>query len=281
MVAWKPYDWEFGDGDGASAKNPSHAYQAGNSFTVTLTVTDNDGGDGTTSKTVQVFAPQSGNGAPVADFEVSCSSQDCTFDNQSTDIDGNITTWAWEFGDGETSSAQNPPAHHYDVTGLTSITARLTVTDADGLTSSKTQQFTVSPPATLQCESAPGTGQFASCDLVLLEAASVSVKLEARSCDVHGDTFQITEPVAVTLLSDGCYTPAVGESFDLAGGTVFAAGTHVKAQMVSGATNQITAPSLHVTGAYPTWTLSFDDGVGGPGEPDFNDLVITLTAHPD
>jgi hypothetical protein len=26
--------------------------------------------------------------------------------------------------------------------------------------------------------------------------------------------------------------------------------------------------------------LAFDDGVGGPGEPDFNDLVISLTAHP-
>ena len=31
-------------------------------------------------------------------------------------------------------------------------------------------------------------------------------------------------------------------------------------------------------GAYPTWTLAFDDGVGGPGEPDFDDLVVTVTA---
>jgi PKD repeat protein len=274
------YSWQFGDGEVSGVRHPSHTYGAGNSFTVTLTVTDNAGDDGTTSKTVTVTAPQSGNGAPVADFEVTCSSQDCTFDNQSTDPDGNITSWVWNFGDGATSTLENPPSHHYDVTGLTSITVTLTVTDASGLTSTKTQQFTVSPPATLQCESAPGTGQFASCDLVLLEAAAVRVTLEDRSCDAHGDTFQITAPIEVTLLSDGCYSPAVGHSFNLADGTVFPAGTHIKAQMISGAINQLTAPALHVTGSYPTWTLAFDDGVGGPGEPDFNDLTLSITALP-
>jgi PKD repeat protein len=273
------YSWQFGDGDGASSKNPSHTYGEGAAFSVTLTVTDNVGDDGTTSKTVTV-TPQAGNGAPVADFDLTCSSLDCTFVDQSTDADGSIASWHWEFGDGDISTAENPPVHHYNVTEHTFFTATLIVTDNGGLTSTKTQQFSVSPAATLQCESAPGTGQFASCDLVLLEAASVSVKLENRSCDAHGDTFQITEPVAVTLLSDGCYSPAVGTSFNLAGGTVFPAGTHIKAQMVSGAINQQTAPALHVTGAYPTWTLAFDDGVGGAAEPDYNDLVISLTAHP-
>jgi hypothetical protein len=37
---------------------------------------------------------------------------------------------------------------------------------------------------------------------------------------------------------------------------------------------------LRVSGAYPTWTLSFDDGVGGAGEPDFDDLVMIVTANP-
>ena len=83
-----------------------------------------------------------------------------------------------------------------------------------------------------------------------------------------------------TLFSDGCYSPAVGTAFDLNGGAAFAAGTRLKAQVISGAGNQVTAPALHVTGAYPTWTLSFDDGVGGVGEPDHNDLIITVTANP-
>jgi hypothetical protein len=43
----------------------------------------------------------------------------------------------------------------------------------------------------------------------------------------------------------------------------------------------VTAPALHVSGSYPTWTLAFDDGsVGGASEPDFDDLVVTVTANP-
>ena len=40
------------------------------------------------------------------------------------------------------------------------------------------------------------------------------------------------------------------------------------------------APALRVTGAYPQWTLEFDDGEDptGPGEPDFNDIIMTVTA---
>ena len=66
-------------------------------------------------------------------------------------------------------------------------TITVTVTDDQGLTSTKVTQFTVSPAATLQCESAPGTGEFASCALELLDDATVTVKIESRSCDAHGN----------------------------------------------------------------------------------------------
>ena len=271
------YRWEFGDGAQSTSQGPSHTFAVEGSYDVTLTVTDNDGATGSVTKAVSVTSAQSG--APTAAFTVNCSSLDCTFTDQSTDGNGSVVSWAWEFGDGELSSAQNPPVHHYDATTRTVYDARLTVTDNDGLTSTKTAQITVSPPASLQCEDASGTGSFASCDLVLEAAAKVTVTLQSRSCDAHGNTFRITAPIQETLFTDGCYAPTVGSSFDLQNGTQFAAGTHLQAEVVSGATNQQTSPALHVTGAYPTWTLSFDDGVGGPGEPDFNDLVMTVTAH--
>jgi PKD repeat protein len=272
------FAWDFGDEQQASTKNPSHAFATGGEFTVKLTVTDDHSGTGSRSKAVTVTVPP--NGAPAADFTVTCSSLDCTFHDVSTDADGTVVAWAWEFGDGAGSTEQNPPAHHYDATARTIYSAKLTVTDNEGLTSLKTAEFTVSPAATLLCEDAPGTGHFASCALVLEEDASVTVKLEQRSCDAHGNTFQITAPLAQTLFTDGCYSPAVGTAFDLNDGEVFAAGTRLEAQVISGASNQLTAPALHVTGAYPTWTLAFDDGVGGVNEPDFNDLVITVTANP-
>jgi PKD repeat protein len=272
------YKWEFGDGQQSANQGPSHSFAAAGDFDVKLMVTDNDGATGSVTKTVSVTSAASG--APTAAFSVNCSSLDCTFTDQSTDANGTVMSWAWDFGDGKTSAVQNPPVHHYDATTRTVYDAQLTVTDNDGLTSTKTAQITVSPPASLECEDAPGTGSFASCDLVLEANATVTVTLQSRSCDAHNNTFMITAPAVETLFTDGCYAPDVGASFDLQNGAVFTAGTHLQAQVISGATNQQTAPALHVTGAYPTWTLSFDDGVGGVGEPDFNDLVMTVTANP-
>jgi len=272
------YAWDFGDGQGAAVQNPSHDFASGGQFSVKLTVTDNLGAQGQRTRSLSLTLPP--NGAPTAAFSVSCSSLDCTFQDQSTDADGTVTAWAWDFGDGAGSDVQNPPVHHYEATGRTIYTAKLTVTDNQGLTSTKSADITVSPPAELQCADARGTGRFAACDLVLGGDATVTVTLESRSCDAHGNTFRITAPVTETLFADGCYTPAVGSSFQLDGGAVFTAGTHLKAKVISGAINQAIAPALHVTGAYPTWTLAFDDGVCGPNEPDFNDLVITVTANP-
>jgi PKD repeat protein len=271
------YSWDFGGEGGSDEKNPSFTFPAEGEVSVTLTVADDGGAEDAAVRSVTLTVPVAG--GPTADFSVTCSSLDCTFQDLSTDADGTVVAWTWEFSDGGESSEQHP-VHHYDVSNRTLVSATLTVTDDENNTSSKTTEFTVSPAATLQCESAPGTGEFASCALELLEDATVTVTLESRSCDAHGNTFRITAPIVETLFEDGCYAPALGEPFNLNDGGVFAAGTLLAAEVISGATNQLTAPALHVTGAYPTWTLSFDDGVGGPGEPDFDDLVLTVTADP-
>ena len=271
------YQWDFAGEGGSSQKNPSFTFPAEGEVSVTLTVTDNAGAEDDAAKSVTLTVPVAG--GPTADFSVSCSSLDCTFQDLSIDPDGTVVAWAWEFSDGAESTDRHP-VHHYGVNGRTLVSATLTVTDDDGNTSTKSTEFTVSPAATLQCESAPGTGEFASCSLELLEDATVTVTLEGRSCDAHGNTFRITSPIPETLFTDGCYAPPLGQPFNLNDGAVFEAGTRLEAEVVSGATNQLTAPALHVTGAYPTWTLSFDDGVGGANEPDFDDLVITVTANP-
>jgi PKD repeat protein len=274
------YAWTFGDGGTASTQSPSHAFTAAGDYDVTLTVTDNDGGEKSVTHSVTVSAHE--NGAPTADFDVTCSSLDCTFTDNSSDSDGSIASWDWDFGDGSAhGSVQNPPVHTYSANGLATIRAKLTVTDNEGKTSTKSTDFTVSPAATLQCEDAGNPGQFASCTLKLLENKKVTVTLTSHECTAHGNTFQITAPVeaAATLLDDGCYA-TVGQPFDLNGGAVFAANTELQAQVISGSNKQEVAPALHVEGAYPTWTLKFDDGEDAqPPEPDFNDLIITVTAH--
>jgi PKD repeat protein len=270
------FSWDWGDASAkGSGKAPTHTYAAGGDKMVKLTVTDNDGDQGNVTKTVTVSAPQ--NGAPTANFGISCSSLDCTFTDQSTDADGTVVGWAWDFGDGAVSAVQNPASHHYNVSALTLISVKLTVTDNLGLTSTKTSQFTVSPPAMLMCD---GT----ACTLVLDQASTVVVTLESSECTARNNSIVITAPVLDTLFTDGCYSPTPGTpeaTFQLNNGAAFVAGTQLSAEVLSGSLRQEVAPAVRVTGAFPTWTIEFDDGEDAtPPEPDFNDLVISVTATP-
>lgn len=78
---------------------------------------------------------------PTADFTYSCFLLDCTFDGSaSADEDGGVTSWTWDFGDGSTGTGRTAQ-HSYLLPGLYS--AKLTVKDNNGATSSKTIGITV------------------------------------------------------------------------------------------------------------------------------------------
>ncbi len=143
VVSW---DWDFGDGNTSTAQNPSHSYAAGGSYTVSLTVTDNDGLTDSTSLEVTVTDPGV-NSPPTAAFSSSCTDLECDFTDTSSDSDGSVVSWDWDFGDGNTSTAQNP-SHSYAAAGTYTVT--LTVTDDDGATDSTSTDVTVTePPAAI------------------------------------------------------------------------------------------------------------------------------------
>lgn len=78
-------------------------------------------------------------GKPITSFQYVCTNLTCTFQSTSLDPDGTIVTYAWDFGDGS-SGAGTTQSHTYAVAG--SYAVRLTVTDNNGLQSSKTQTVT-------------------------------------------------------------------------------------------------------------------------------------------
>jgi hypothetical protein len=84
------------------------------------------------------------NTAPVAAFtHADCvSGTDCQFTDASTDAEGNITKWEWNFGDFTTSDQQNP-LHTYIVGAGFTYHVTLTVTDSEGLTGTAEQDITV------------------------------------------------------------------------------------------------------------------------------------------
>jgi PKD repeat protein len=134
IVAWA---WEFADGTTSAEPSPTHGYASAGTYPVGLTVTDDMGATASVTKSVTVSAP---NAPPTADFGVSCTDLSCSFTDGSTDSDGSIASWTWNFGDGATSAAPSP-SHTYASAGTYS--ARLTVTDDDGATAAISRTITV------------------------------------------------------------------------------------------------------------------------------------------
>ncbi len=118
--------WEFGDGGTSSAQNPIYTYIQPGGYNVSLTVTG-PGGSNTLEKInhITVLYP-----SPIAEFSVSATTGvaplSVFFSDGST---GTITSWLWNFGDGDSSNFRNP-THIYDSIG--NYTVSLTVSGPGG-----------------------------------------------------------------------------------------------------------------------------------------------------
>jgi len=122
--------WDFGDGQGGVGQAPTHVYNSPGVYDVALTVSSDSGSNLLVKPGyVHVTAP----GAPSANFmgvpNVGSRPLTVTFTDLSTPGDEPITSWLWEFGDGNTSTAPSP-VYTYMNTGV--YTVSLTVTSAAG-----------------------------------------------------------------------------------------------------------------------------------------------------
>ena len=138
VTAWT---WSFGDGSGSTLQNPSHTYSTPGTYSVSLTATG-PGGSGSETKTDYItvsFAPPVAalSGTPLSGNEPLTVS----FSDDSTNI---VTAWAWSFGDGGSSSLEDP-SHTYLSAGT--YTVSLTATGPGGSnTATETDYITVLPP---------------------------------------------------------------------------------------------------------------------------------------
>jgi len=209
------------------------------------------------------------NEAPDARFSSRCAALRCDFTDSSTD-DASVVSWAWSFGDAGSSSEQHP-VHTYGTDGNYSVS--LTVTDDEGKSATISHQAVATQPAvtSLSCIDGSAPGGYVACTLRLEQEAGFKVVLNSTNCEAHGNVFRITAPVRQTLTTDGCYDQA-GRQLTSAG--AFPAGTEISAEMV--APLLANPPALRVSGSYPEWVLTYEDGV----DQDYDDLVMTVTALP-
>ena len=139
IASWQ---WDFGDGKTTVTKSPTHRFSDNGKYNVKLTVTDNDGASSEKQTELTVK-----NIVPSAFFSFSPSKlytdTEAKFTDTSTDQDGTIASWEWDFGDGYTSTNQNP-AHKFGSNNEYAV--KLTVTDNDGDSNGFTRSINVYKP---------------------------------------------------------------------------------------------------------------------------------------
>ena len=203
-VAMTSWLWEFGDGNTSTLTNPTHTYATDGSYTVTLTIVDANGCTHTYTKPEYIQLSH-----PIADFTVSateiCPGTSVSFTDQSVP-DHPLVAWAWDFGDGGTSTLQNP-SYVYHTPGSYSVT--LTVTNALGCTDVFTfpTNITVHTPPT----AATMPGDTAACTPFLVNfqdnSTPGSFALSGWTWDFgNGNTSTIANPTAQTYATPGTYT---------------------------------------------------------------------------
>jgi len=140
------FQWDFGDGTGASGQTANHAYVLSGVYRVALTVTDERGGESKLSQSILV-QPAS---PPLADFSVVTlpphriprAGSPVRFQDESSDSDSDrqIVSWSWWFGDGATAS-EAAVLHTYDRPGAYDV--HLQIYDNQGQEALQTQSITI------------------------------------------------------------------------------------------------------------------------------------------
>jgi len=139
------YQWSFGDGGTGSGPNPTHTYTTGGTFDIGLEITTDLPGCNTTELFQDVVTASE---QPDASFTlspnpaVSCTAPlEVSFNNTSTSPG---LTYDWDFGNGQTSTAVNPPNVTYTEEGSFDVT--LTATNAAGCSRVVTRNVNIGNP---------------------------------------------------------------------------------------------------------------------------------------
>ncbi|NOR86812.1 MAG: PKD domain-containing protein, partial [Bacteroidales bacterium] len=136
------YHWDFGDGSISTEENPQHIFSNINSYNVKLNIVNSDGCQDVYERNI-VISP-----LPTPDFQINtnlCQFETLVFEDQSS-FTIPISSYLWQFGDGQSSSLQNP-SHTYQSGG--DFDMSLMLIDQIGCTAEKIEARFVTPDFSL------------------------------------------------------------------------------------------------------------------------------------
>lgn len=169
ITAWS---WSFGDGSVGLTQHPTHIYTSAGTYTVSLSVMTSVGTD-TETKTGYIVVTEAG---PTAAFTASSTSGleplSVAFTDTSTAGSASITKWAWSFGDGSTSSEQNP-THIYVSPGKYDVSLTVTTSIGDDTETKQDYIFAVSTVMDID-----GSGTLNALDVQLVINAALGATIE-------------------------------------------------------------------------------------------------------
>lgn len=203
------FRWNFGDGTQAFGQTVSHTFSRSGRFSVRLTVADDRGAVADVTRTILI------NASPVAVFTFEEDPNDSlrfTFDGSgSSDSDGTISRFRWDFGDGSPEEEGSSVAHTYAIPGAFTVT--LTVTDDLGASGSASQTLnptTLSPFATSM---SPTLGEVGT---TITDATISGGNFEAGTVVRLEQGAQLISPTSTTFQDDS----TILATFDLSGATL-------------------------------------------------------------
>jgi PKD repeat protein len=206
-TAWT---WDFGDNATSDQRNPIHTYTTAGTYTVTLTATNAAGSDDEVKTgyiTVSSGGGSGGGEAPVANFTANITEGNAPLAVQFTDTSTGVpTSWAWDFGDGNTATEQNP-IHTYESPGNYSVT--LNASNAYGYNVSAPTTITVLEPLVANFTYTPNEG---NAPLAVTFNDTSTGNVTAWSWDFgDGNTSTEKNPIH-TYVSAGNYTISLNAS---------------------------------------------------------------------
>lgn len=256
------WSWNFGDGSPTdNSQSPTHTYTTSGTFTVTLNLSSNNGCTATVSHDVVISA------VPVADFSATavCFGYSTDFTDNSSISAGSIAQWAWDFGNGSTSTQQNP-AHQFAAEGNYNVS--LSVTSSDGCTDNLTTQVVVHPAAaadfsaTSVCQGNPtvftnlssvASGLITNYDWDFGNNGSTSMQQSPMNMYTSAGTFTVTLMITTDF---GCEA-TVSQTVDVYENPV---ADFSVADVCLGAVSSFADNSTISSGSIASWNWDFGDG---------------------